>query len=117
MSFVDYVMFTHNDPHSTVMLVRCKLKCDSPGGSTGLQRSLMPTVALLRKILFVIIAINPLMHKVAKMKTWNNGVRRHTGLIHGFWPTVLSVAPLAHCVVCLSVVCDVLYCGEMVRLS
>ena len=27
---------------------------------------------------------NPLMHKVAKMVTWNNGVRRHTGLTHGF---------------------------------
>jgi len=37
-----------------------------------------------------------------------------------FWPTVLSVAPLAHCVVCLSVclssvVCDVLYPGETVH--
>jgi len=35
-----------------------------------------------------------------------------------FWPTVLSFAPLAHCVVCLSsvclsVVCDVLYPGKM----
>jgi len=27
--------------------------------------------------------INPLMQKVAKMVTWNNGVRRHTGLTHG----------------------------------
>jgi len=36
----------------------------------------------------------------------------------GFWPTVQSVAPLVHCVVCLfSVVCDVLYCGETVRPS
>jgi len=26
----------------------------------------------------------------------------------------ISVAPLAHCVVCLSVVCDVLHCGETV---
>jgi len=41
-----------------------------------------------------------------------------------FWPTVLSVVPLVHCVVCLSVVvcrlssvCDVLYCGETVRPS
>ena len=39
-----------------------------------------------------------------------------------FWPTVLSVEPLARCVVCLSsvclsVVCDVLYCGETVRPS
>jgi len=31
-----------------------------------------------------------------------------------FWPTVLSVVPLVHCVVCLSV-CDVLYCGKTVR--
>ena len=29
------------------------------------------------------------------------------------WPTVLSVAPMAQCVICLSsVVCDVLYSGE-----
>ena len=39
-----------------------------------------------------------------------------------FWPTVLSVVPLAHCVVCLSIcrlssVCEVLYCGETVRPS
>ena len=40
-----------------------------------------------------------------------------------FWPTVLSVEPLVHRVVCLSsvclsvVVCDVLYCGETVRPS
>jgi len=38
-----------------------------------------------------------------------------------FWPTVLSVAPLVHCVVYLFVVCDVLYCGpfcgETVHLS
>ena len=37
-------------------------------------------------------------------------------ICHDFWPTVLSVAPLAHCVVCLSVclssVCDVLYSGK-----
>jgi len=44
---------------------------------------------------------------------------------YGFWPTVLSVAPLLRDVVCLSVslsvclssVCDVLYPGETVRLS
>jgi len=39
-----------------------------------------------------------------------------------FWLTVLSVVPLARCVVCrlsvcLSVVCDVLYCGKTVRPS
>ena len=35
-----------------------------------------------------------------------------------FWPTVLSVMPLARCVVChLSSVCNVLYCGETVRPS
>ena len=35
-----------------------------------------------------------------------------------FWPTVLSVEPLVQCLVCLSsVVCNVLYCGEMVRPS
>ena len=28
--------------------------------------------------------INPLMHKVAKMVAYNNGVRRHTGVTHGF---------------------------------
>jgi len=28
--------------------------------------------------------LNPLMHKVAKMVTQNNGVRRHTGLTRGF---------------------------------
>jgi len=28
--------------------------------------------------------LNPLMHKVAKMVTTNHGVRRHTGLTHGF---------------------------------
>ena len=32
-----------------------------------------------------------------------------------FWPTVLSVEPLVHCVV--SSVCNVLYCGETVRPS
>ena len=42
--------------------------------------------------------------------------------MRGFWPTVLSVAPLLRHVVCLSVclssvVCDVLYSGETVRLS
>ena len=36
---------------------------------------------------------------------------------YSFWPTILSVEPLAQCVVCLSVVCDVLYCGKMVRPS
>ena len=35
----------------------------------------------------------------------------------GFLSTVLSVEPLVHCVVCLSSVCDVLYCGETVRPS
>jgi len=34
-----------------------------------------------------------------------------------FWPTVLSVVPLAQYVLCLSVVSDILYCGETVRLS
>jgi len=34
-----------------------------------------------------------------------------------FWPTVLSVVPLARCVVCRLSVCDVLYCGETVRPS
>ena len=37
-------------------------------------------------------------------------------LDHSFWPTVLSVEPMVQCVVCLSV-CDVLYCGKMVRPS
>jgi len=32
------------------------------------------------------------------------------------WP-YYRLCLLAHCVVCLSVVCDVLYCGKMVRLS
>jgi len=45
---------------------------------------------------------------------------------HPFWPTVLSVEPMVHCVICLSVcrlsvrrlsICNVLYCGEMVRPS
>ena len=36
---------------------------------------------------------------------------------YDFWPTVLSVVPLVHCVVCLSSVCDILYCGETVRPS
>jgi len=35
-----------------------------------------------------------------------------------FWPTVVSVVPLVHCVVCrLSVVCNVLYCDKTVRPS
>ena len=46
---------------------------------------------------FVAFDVNPLMHKVAKMVTWNNGVRRH-----GFWPTVLSVEPMVQYVVCPS---------------
>ena len=37
--------------------------------------------------------------------------------VDSFWPTILSVVPLAQCVVCLSSVCDVLYCGKMVRPS
>ena len=49
--------------------------------------------------------VNPLMYKVAKIVTKNNAVRRHTGLTHGFWPTVLSVEPMVQYVVCLSVVC------------
>jgi len=32
-------------------------------------------------------------------------------------PTILSVVPLVQCIVCLSVVCDVLYCGKTVRLA
>jgi len=28
---------------------------------------------------------------------------QHARLSHAFWPTILSVAPLVHCVVCLSV--------------
>jgi len=38
--------------------------------------------------------------------------RMNTGPL---WPTVLSVAPLAHCVVCLSSVCDVLHCGKKAK--
>jgi len=30
------------------------------------------------------VRLNPLMHKVAKRVTWNNGVWRHTGLTHCF---------------------------------
>ena len=42
--------------------------------------------------------------------------------VASFLPTVLSVEPLVHCFVCLSVVvclsvCDVLYCGKTVRPS
>jgi len=33
----------------------------------------------------------------------------------GFWPTVLSVAPLIQCVVCRLSVCDVLFCSKTVR--
>jgi len=36
--------------------------------------------------------------------------------LYHFWPTVLSVEPLVHCVVCLSSVMF-LYCGETVRSS
>ena len=60
------------------------------------------------------------MHKVAKMVMQNNRVRRHTGLSHGFWPTVLSVELMVQCVVCLSVcmsVCNVLYSGKTVHPS
>jgi len=45
-------------------------------------------------------------------------------MVYHFWPTVLSVEPLVHCVVCLSClsvcclsVCSVLYCGKTVRPS
>ena len=34
-----------------------------------------------------------------------------------FWPTVLSVEPMAQCVVCRLSVCDALYCGKTVRPS
>jgi len=30
------------------------------------------------------LRLNPYIHKVAKMVAQNNGVRRHTGLTHGF---------------------------------
>ena len=57
-------------------------------------------------------------------KCWNICFERI--LLHSVWshwPTVLSVEPLVHGVVCLSsvclsfVVCDILYCGETVRPS
>ena len=41
----------------------------------------------------------------------------HMYIYSSFWPTVLLVMPLARCVVCLSVVCDILYCGKLVRPS
>ena len=36
----------------------------------------------------------------------------HRNVNLSFWPTVLSVEPLVQCVVCLSVVWDVFYCGK-----
>ena len=44
-------------------------------------------------------------------------VRTVYGNSNGFWPTVLSVEPMVQCVVCRLSVCDVLYCGKMVRPS
>ena len=38
-------------------------------------------------------------------------------ILRGFWPTVLSVEPLARCVVCRLSVCNVLYCGKTVHPS
>ena len=50
-------------------------------------------------------------------RIFNNELWSSYGHWLGFWPTVLSVEPLVHCVVCLSVVCDILYCGKTVHPS
>ena len=62
-----------------------------------------------------------LMHMTFKYIRKAQLISENCLVFTGFWPTVLSVEPLVHCVVCLSViclsVCDVLYCGKTVRPS
>ena len=65
-----------------------------------------------------------ILHVVPYYITFCNGsTSSATRQLFSFWPTVLSVEPLVHYVVCLSVVCRlsvvcvVLYCGKMVRPS
>jgi len=40
------------------------------------------------------------MHKVAKTVTWNDGVRRHTGLTHGFYRAMHYSAKRGLAIVC-----------------
>jgi len=54
------------------------------------------------------IKLQPIDNKPSLKGAWSH---------HIFLPTALSVVLLVQCVVCLSSVCDVLYCGKMVRLS
>ena len=71
-------------------------------------------------------------YSLVTYRPWSNAVISRTVIVvlrvlisdlqhYPFWPTVLSIEPLVHCVVCLSVclsvLCDVLYCGETVRPS
>ena len=60
------------------------------------------------------------MHKVAKMVTLNDGVRRHTGLGPNPWFLADRTIGRAFGTLCRrlsSSVCNVLYCGETVRPS
>ena len=61
-------------------------------------------------------AIQRYIHSTVQYMPWSGVCLLVRHVIH-FWPTVLLVEPLVHCVVCLSVVCDVLYCGKTVRPS
>jgi len=69
------------------------------------------------------IGVLPSWYWTTKVVPDKGPLNRYCCFVHCFWPTVLSVMPLVHCVsVCLSVifclsVCDVLYCGKTVRPS
>jgi len=47
------------------------------------------------------------MHKVAKIVTLNNGFRRHTGLIHGFYRAMHYSAKRGLAITCRLSVCNV----------
>ena len=61
-------------------------------------------LALLRPSTYPILNFNLLMHKVAKMVTRNNGVRRHTGVTHGFYRAMHFSAKRGIAIVCLSLI-------------
>ena len=53
-------------------------------GSTWPKRVWQNGISIGSAVSAELTVANPLMHKVAEMVTYNNGVRRHTGLTHGF---------------------------------
>jgi len=82
-------------PIRNIVSILCKCNCYCTNKSRAMNACAALTQNVRYKRCFITYNhLNPVMHKVAKMITKNIGVRRHTGLTHGFWPTVLSVEPL-----------------------